>query len=160
MNDSAPLELHTEVVHPDWIDYNGHMNVAYYVLAFDHASDALFEYLGMGESYRSNTGDSNFAIEGHITYDRELKLGDPMRFTSQLLDYDRKRVHYVNCMYHASEGYLASTNELITVHVNLESRRSSPMPNDVQARLEHVVQLHRTLPVPPHVGRVIGIRRR
>lgn len=160
MNDTAPLELHTEVVRPDWIDYNGHMNVAYYVLAFDHASDALFEYLGMGESYRSSTGDSNFAIEGHITYDRELKLGDPMRFTSQLLDYDRKRVHYVNCMYHAHEGYLAATNELITVHVNLKSRRSSPMPDDVLAGLERVMQQHRTLPVPAQVGRVIGIRRR
>lgn len=89
---SSLLELHTESVRTEWIDYNGHMNVAYYVLAFDHATDAFLDYLGMDEHYRDERRCSVFTAEAHVTYDREVRLGDPLRFTTQLLDWDAKRV--------------------------------------------------------------------
>lgn len=160
MTETALLELHTEIVRPEWIDYNGHMNVAYYLLAFDHATDAFLDYLGIGQDYLRQAHHSTFTLEGHITYDREVKEGDPLRFTTRLLDYDRKRIHYFHCMYHATKGYLASTNEMLTLHVSMQTRRSAPLPEALLQKLEKLLGAHRKLPVPAQVGRRIGIRRR
>jgi acyl-CoA thioester hydrolase len=156
---AAPLALHRETVDPAWIDYNGHMNLAYYVLAFDHATDAFFDYIGLGEAYLKDNNCSTFTLEAHVTYDRELMAGDPMRFETQLLDHDAKRLHYMHTMYHAQEGYLASTNELISLHVDMTQRRSSPMPQAVIERLDQVAAAHRALPRPPQAGRVISLGR-
>jgi acyl-CoA thioesterase FadM len=87
----APLDLHRETVRPEWIDYNGHMNVAFYVLAFDHATDVFFDFLELGEPYRQQTGNSLFALEAHIVYKAELKQGETLRVTTQLLAHDEKR---------------------------------------------------------------------
>ncbi|MBS27682.1 MAG: thioesterase-like protein [Alphaproteobacteria bacterium] len=156
---SAPLELHTETVQPDWIDYNGHMNLAYYMLAFDHATDAFFDYVGLGEGYLKTANCSTFTLEAHITYDRELMAGAPMRFETQLLAHDAKRLHYIHFMYHAEEGYLASANELISLHVDMDARRSAPMPEQVLTRLDAIAVHHDKLPHPEQAGRVISIVR-
>jgi acyl-CoA thioester hydrolase len=160
MRVDAPLALCSEAVRPEWIDYNGHMNVAYYMLAFDHATDALLDYLGMDAGYRERTHCTVYTLEAHIVYERELKEGDPLRITTQLLDHDPKRVHYFHHMYHAEEGYLAATNELIIMHIDMRVVRGSAMPEDVLTRLEAVMTAHRSLPRPPQVGRTIGILRR
>ncbi len=150
------LELHQCQVRPEWIDYNGHMNVAYYVLAFDHATDALLDALGMGERYRHEHDASVFTAEAHVTYERELKLGDPIRFQTQLLGYDAKRVHYFHTMYHGVEGFLAATNELMILHVDMTARKVAPMPEFALGRLEQIDRVHRRLVRPPQVGRVMG----
>ncbi|NKB48942.1 MAG: thioesterase-like protein [Alphaproteobacteria bacterium] len=155
----APLALHHETVDPAWIDYNGHMNLAYYVLAFDHATDAFFDHIGIGAAYLKAHNCSTFTLEAHVTYDRELMAGDPMRFETQLLDHDAKRLHYMHLMYHAQEGYLASTNELISLHVDMTQRRSSPMPQSVAATLDQIAASHRALPRPAQAGRVISLGR-
>ena len=160
MNSSASLELHTEVVQPEWIDYNGHMNVAYYLLAFDHATDAFFDHLGLGPSYLGASNHSTFTVEAHITYARELMVGAPLRFSTQLLDFDQKRIHYFHSMYHATEGYLASTNESLSIHVSLDSRRSAAIPEKTLQRLGTLLEAHRALPYPHQAGKRIGIRRR
>jgi len=156
---AAPLALHSESVDPAWIDYNGHMNLAYYVLAFDHATDAFFDYLGLGEAHLEADNCSTFALESHVTYGREMKSGDPMRFETQLLDHDSKRLHYMHFMYHAEEGYLASTNELISLHVDMTQRRSAPMPQSVIERLDQVAAAHSALPRPSQAGRMISLGR-
>lgn len=156
---TAPLSLHRESVQSDWIDYNGHMNLAYYMLAFDHATDAFFDFVGLGETYLKANNASTFTLEGHITYDRELMAGSPMRFETQLLAHDAKRLHYIHFMYHADEGYLASTNELISLHVDMSARKSSPMPETVVMRLDAVAATHDKLPRPEQAGRVISIVR-
>ncbi|HCP01085.1 MAG TPA: thioesterase-like protein [Rhodospirillaceae bacterium] len=155
----APLALHRETVQPAWIDYNGHMNLAYYMVAFDHATDAFFDFVGLGEAYLKANNASTFTLEGHITYDREMTAGAPMRFETQLLAHDTKRLHYIHFMYHAEEGYLASTNELISLHVDMTARRSAPMPDDVIGRLGLVAAAHDKLPHPEQAGRVISIAR-
>ena len=151
----APLEIYRAVVEPDWIDYNGHMNVAYYVLVFDRATDAFLDYLGLDEALRNATGSSTFSVEAHITYQREVAEGDPLRFTTQLLGYDQKRIHYIHHMYHAAEGYLAATIEWMSLHIDLEQRRVAPLPPAVMARLAEVLAAHQALPLPDEVGRVI-----
>lgn len=156
----APLPVHRETVLPEWIDYNGHMNVAYYVLAFDHAADSFFDYFGMTEAYRETHNVSTFALETHITYQRELKAGDPIRFEVQLLDLDDKRFHYMNRMYHEADGHLAATAEWISIHMDMATRKSAPFRDDIMANLRAIREAHKDLPPPPEAGRTIGIRRR
>lgn len=155
----APLSLHTGVIRPEWIDYNGHMNVAFYVLAFDHGTDALLDYLGMDERYRADTGFTTYVLETHVTYDRELREGDAYRLETRLLDFDAKRLHYFQAMYHANAGFLAATTEIMLMHIDSRGPKATPMPAEVLARVEAVMAAHRNLPRPPQAGRVIGIRR-
>jgi acyl-CoA thioester hydrolase len=152
----APLMLHREVVRPEWIDYNGHMNVAYYVLAFDHACDAFLDFIGLDEAYRGRTGGTTFAVDCHVTYQREVAEGDPLRFATHLIDYDEKRIRHFHQMYHAGDGFLAATCEWMSLHIDLDSRRVVPMPPDVTGRLAEVMQSHRSLPRPPEAGRAVG----
>ena len=151
----APLELYRDKVRPEWIDYNGHMNVAYYVLAFDYATDAFFDHIGLDQSYRDTTGNSTFAVEAHLTYQREVAEGDPLRFTTQLLGFDEKRLHFVHHMYHAGEDFLAATSEWLSLHINLGIRRVSAMPESLTTRLAEIMDAHEALSQPPEVGRVI-----
>ena len=160
MDINQPLELHREVVRPEYIDWNGHMNVAYYVLVFDHATDELFDYIGLDEAYRKGRGYTTFTLEAQVTYQREVVEGDPLRITTQLLDYDHKRAHYFHRMYHAEEGYLAATNELLSLHIDAGKRRSAPFPDAILARWARVHTAHADLPRPPEAGRAMGIRRR
>lgn len=160
MTINAPLDLHRDTVRPEWIDFNGHMNVAYYVLAFDGATDKFFDYLGLDETYRNATNRTTFALEHHVVYLREVKLGDPLRFTTQLLDYDAKRLHYFHRMFHAEEGYLAATSEIISAHVDLVARRTFALGPPDDSRIVALGAAHAALKRPEQAGRVIGIRRK
>jgi acyl-CoA thioester hydrolase len=154
----APFDQFRTEVRPEWIDYNGHMNVAYYVLAFDHGTDVFWTYLGIGEDYLRRTNGSTFALEMHVTYQGEVKLGDPLRITSQLLDFDAKRLHFFHRMYHAGEGYLAATMECVSLHVSLDTRRGAPFPQDRLDWLARVKAAHDALGRPPEAGRSVGLR--
>ncbi len=146
-------------VQPDWVDYNGHMNVGYYVVAFDKATDVLLDHLGIGASYRQECDASVFVLEAHVTYDREVGLGDRLCFNTQLLDQDTKRMHVLHRMYHADQHYLAATNELMIMHIDLKTRRSAPFPETALARLQDLKRDHDALPKPDAAGRTIAIRR-
>jgi len=112
-------------VQPEWIDVNGHMNVAYYVLAFDRAVDDLWARLGITDDYIRETAGSTFAVECHVTWQHELKEAEPYIVTSQVAAYDAKRIHQFQRMYHATEHYLAATAEWMNLHVDLRTRRVS-----------------------------------
>ncbi|MGD1876033.1 MAG: thioesterase family protein [Kiloniellaceae bacterium] len=152
----APFDGHRAVVLPEWIDYNGHMNVAYYLLAFDHASDSFFDALGLDAAHRDATGGSTFAADIHLTYQREVKEGDPLRITSQLLGFDDKRLRFFQRMYHAEEGFLSATMESLSLYVDLNRRRVTTFPEAIRDRLAAVFAAHRALPLPPEAGRVIA----
>ena len=156
----APLVAPEMRVIEDWIDYNGHMNMAFYNLVFDKAVDAMFARLGISEDYVLSQKASVFTAEIHVTYAQELALGDPIRVTCQLLDFDPKRIHVFMEMHHAEKGYLAATMEQIGIHVSMETRRAAPMPDWALDRLASLKASHARLPVAPQVGRVIGIPRR
>ena len=160
MDAGHPLQLHEERVLAEWIDANGHMNLAYYVLAFDHATDAAFDLIGIGNAYRQATQHAIFVLETHVTYERELVRGDPMRFTTQLLGVDDKKLHLFHAMYHARDGFLAATNEILGVHVDLTERRSSPFPAAALERLDRMAEAHRRLPWPKQAGRAIALGRK
>src|SRR5471030_1857420 len=156
----APLDVHRSVVKPEWVDWNGHMNVAYYVTAFDQASCAFMRNIGLGRNYVNNKLGMTFVLEMHITYDRELREGAPMLFKTQLLDCDAKRVHLFHEMYHAEEGYLAATNETIVMNIDYTTRKSGPFPLQATERPEKVWTVHKTVAKPAKSGRLMGLRKK
>ncbi len=155
-----PIEIGGPHRLPEWIDYNGHMNVAYYVLAFDRAFDRVCDRIDLGADYVRRANGSIFVLEMHVSYLREVMADDPLRFTWQLLDHDDKRFHFCMSMYHASAGFLAAVSEQLALHVDLASRRAASFPAEQRARLAALAEEHRLLPRPAEVGRLIGIRRK
>jgi acyl-CoA thioester hydrolase len=153
----APLDVYRDVVRPEWIDQNRHMNVGYYLVVFDFATDAWMAFLGLDGAHRREHRVSTFCLEAHLTFAREVREGDPLRFTTRLLGWDARRFHYIHEMYHAEEGYLSATNELMSLHVSQETRRAAPMAPEIQAFLARVEKAHAGLPPSPHVGRVMGL---
>ena len=146
----VPPVVHWDEVRPEWIDYNGHMNVAYYVLVFDRGTDALFDRLGIGEEYRVRTGRTLFAVESHVAYLAEATLGERVRVESGLIGVDDKRVHFMSRMFRA-DGRLAATYEALGLHVDLARRRAAPFDAATRARLAAAVS-----PLPPEAGRAIA----
>ena len=154
---AAPLDVYRDVVRPEWIDNNGHMNMGYYLVVFDFATDAFVPWVGLDPAHRERHEVTTFCLEAHVTYQRELHAGDPLRFTTRLLGHDEKRIHYVHEVYHAAKGYLAATNELMSLHVSRRTRRATPMARPVLDRLARIQAAHDALPRPPHIGRRIGL---
>lgn len=141
---------------PEWIDWNGHMNIAYYVVAFDLATDDVFNQLGIGDQYRQNSNFSTFTLELHVNYLREIVEGDPFSVQTIVLGVDAKRLHLFHSMYHGETGELVATNENMFVHVNMERRRSAPFPDHLLENLRAVAASHASLPRPDNAGRSIG----
>lgn len=160
MKFEAPIARWRERVLPEWLDYNGHMNVAYFVLIFDHGTDEFYPLIGLGKPYRSRTGKSTFAVETHITYQKELSVGEEVMVSTQLLGYDNKRIHYFHTMWHAEKKVQMATLEQLALHVDLSSRRVEPMPEESQRLLAEMWESHSTLPKPKELGSVMGIKAR
>src|SRR5271163_4205542 len=131
----APFVSSVMRVEPAWIDYNGHLNMAYYNVLFDRAVEEAYELLGCGLAYLENTRHSTFTAEVHVRYLRELNAGDPVRVTFQLLDYDAKRMHYFEQLFHAEEGWLSATSENMVLHVDMTAKKVAPFPDVIVARL-------------------------
>jgi acyl-CoA thioester hydrolase len=160
MGIEAPFDRYRDVVRPEWIDHNGHMNVGYYLVVFDLATDEFMRWVGLDEAHRRARQVTTFCLEAHVTYHREVRAGDPLRFTTQLLAHDVKRLHYIHAMYHATDGYLAATNELMSLHVALATRRGAAMAPEILARLAEVQAAHDVLERPAQAGRSIGLTAR
>lgn len=156
---AEPLALYRTTVADNWIDYNGHVNFAYYVVAFDEACDRLMDYFGLGESYRSATNRTMYMLEAHVTYTREVKLGDKLAVETQLVGFDRKRIHFFHRMNHVETGDLTATIECIVVHVDVNGPRATEMPAESLAIIERVYAEHRQLPRPPELGRRVSLER-
>jgi len=157
---AAPFDVYRDVVRPEWIDHNGHMNVGYYLVVFDYATDAFFRWVGLDDAHRRTAGVTTFCLEAHVTYHREVRAGDPLRFTTLLLGHDEKRIHYFHQMHHATDGFLAATNELMSLHVSRATRRAAPLAVAVRKRLASIQAAHDAVPRPPQVGRSIGLGQR
>ncbi|SRR5579875_14583 len=154
---AAPFVSSLMRVEPQWIDYNGHLNMAYYNVLFDRAVDEVYELIGIGLPYLRATAHSTFTAEVHVRYLRELHEGDPVRVTWQLLDYDEKRIHYFEQLLHAEEGWLSATSENMTLHVDMTAKKVAPFPAAVMQRLARVKEAHARLPRPEGVGRRIAM---
>jgi acyl-CoA thioester hydrolase len=148
---------HEDVVRPEWIDSNGHLNLAYYVVVFDLATDALYDALGIGNAYREATGFSCFTAETHTLYEREVHLGDRLLVRAWLLGADAKRVHYFHEMFHAESGERAAVQELMALHIDMGVRRVAPFPAERQAALAEAVRRYAPAELPKGAGRRIAM---
>jgi acyl-CoA thioester hydrolase len=120
-------------VRRDWVDHYGHMNLAYYLVAFDLATDALWPALNLGDSFRAR-GLGTFAVESWQGYAREVVLDAPLAAESEVLAYDAKRLLVGHRLFHAEEGWLSAENEVLFLCVDLATRRVAPWPEDVIER--------------------------
>jgi acyl-CoA thioester hydrolase len=153
----APFVSSVMKVEPAWIDYNGHLNMAYYNVLFDRAVDEAYELLGIGAAYLRNSKHSTFTAEAHVRYLRELHEGDPVRVTFQMLDFDAKRIHYFLQLFHATEGWVSATSENMTLHVDMAAKKVAPFPAHVMRTLSHMKAAHARLPRPEAAGRSIAM---
>jgi acyl-CoA thioester hydrolase len=153
----APFERYEGEVRPEWIDFNGHMNLAYYVVLFDYATDALFDVLGIGRAYKDATGHGTFAVETHTLYVRELLAGERIGVRTQILGCDEKRLHVAHEMHLAGEDKRAAMQELLYLHVDLRARRVTPWLPEAGARVLAAAAAHAHLPRPQWVGRNIAL---
>lgn len=155
--------LGTEVVRgqvlPEWIDINNHMNVAYYVLAFDQGVDSLWTRFGLTEEFIRTHNSSTFAVESHITWQRELSEADPYVVTSQVLAFDEKRIHQFMRMYHADEQHLVATAEWMNLHVDLAVRRVAPWPDEIRELIANYVAEQGDQPWPLEAGKRMNIEK-
>ena len=152
----ALFECKNQVVPSAWIDYSGHMNIGYYQLAFEYAASDFFQHLDLSGPYRTRTNHAQFALESHINFLREVVEGDTLHFTGQLLGYDAKRTRAFFSMHNVDKGYLAATNEVMYLHIDLSQRRSVPYKPETVARLEAMTVAQANLPRPAQAGRSIG----
>jgi acyl-CoA thioester hydrolase len=156
----APYINENQSVLPEWIDLNGHMNIAYYLTAFDRAFDVAYQKMGLTSEALEKTGSSTFAAEMHVTYQRELMKGDPIRIATQLIGFDNKRMHWIQTMFHRREGYLAATAEWLILHIDLRQRKVAPMPDSLHRYLTVILAVHAKLPRPRETGRHIDLANR
>ena len=147
---------HRVHVRPEWIDYNGHMNVAYYVLAFDQAADVLFDRLGLGMAHRKATNQGFFVVEAHVTYGRELLEGDPLCFEAWMVEAGERKLRYFLQMFHAEKSYRAATIEFLGLNVDLATRRAAAFPPVLRQVLDAAVERDRLRGLPAEIGRAVG----
>lgn len=159
MNIPAPCVSRPMSVEKEWIDYNGHLNMAFYNVLFDRGADEAFELMGMGPDYAKTRRLTTYTAEVHVCYVRELHLGDVVTVHFQLIDHDDKRTHFYQEIHH-SDGWLAATSEVLALHIDMAGPKVAPYPPDVRARVEAMFAAHKDLPRPERVGRSIGIKRK
>ena len=154
------LKAHEEPVRSEWVDYNGHMNVAYYMLVFDHASDTFLDQIGLDPAFRDLKNSSVFVVEAHITYEKEAMENDPLVVTTQVLDFDAKRMHLFHRMVREGSDETISTNELMFLYVDMKARLSAPIPETISVRLRDLQKSQGSMLKPDQAGQSIGIPRK
>lgn len=147
-------------IEPGWIDYNGHLNMAYYLVLFDRGHDVVSEMLGMGPDYAATRKLTHYTGDTRVRYMREVHQSAQVITTFQLLDHDEKRFHCFQELRHATEGWLAATCETLTLHVDMAGPKVCPFPADVMAKLQALAARQTDLPRPEGAGTPLGIRRK
>jgi acyl-CoA thioester hydrolase len=154
---AAPILSSVMAIDPGWVDYNGHLNQAYYSVLFDRAIDETLIPIGLGPDYVTSRDATYMTAENHLCFVRELFKTDPVRVASRVLDVDDKRLHMFCEMQHARDGWLSCTSEWMFLHIDMKARKTAPWPADVREKLETLKAAARLLPPPERAGRRIGI---
>jgi acyl-CoA thioester hydrolase len=153
----APFVSSVMTVEPHWVDYNGRLQSAYYSLLFNRAVDEAVYLVGLGPQLAPSSDTSFFTVESHMRFQRELRAGQEVRVTLRLINYDEKRMHLFQELHHAREGWTASTCEQIAQHMEPDSRRVTPFPDEMLERLALMKAAHGALPMPDGLGRPVNM---
>ncbi|PSL21906.1 thioesterase family protein [Shimia abyssi] len=155
---NAPFLSSSLPVEADWIDYNGHLNMAYYNVLFDRGVDQVWERFGFGPDYRAATGCTTFSAEFHVCYLREIHLGDAVTASFHLLDHTDKALHFYQELIHP-DGWISATGEGIALHVDQSGPSVVPIAADILSRISAMREEHSALPFPDRAQRVMKLRR-
>jgi acyl-CoA thioester hydrolase len=153
----VPFLSSVMAIEPQWIDYNGPLNMAYYNVLFDRAIDQLWFKLGIGPTYMKERGGSTFTVECHVRYLREIHLGDPAQVSILLVTADDKRIHTFEELRHATEGWVSATSENMSIHIDMAARKAAPFPPDIRARISALTSAHQRMIRPEAIGRRIAM---
>ena len=151
------LTTYQTTIIPDWVDYNGHLRAAFYLLIFSYATDALMDRLGMDSNNREASGHSLFTLELHLNYLHEVKLDAEVEVRTQIIGHDSKRLHLYHSLHLAGDDKELAGNEQMLLHVDLAGPRSAPFTADTLSRLQAIVAEQVDLPAPAYIGRVIAL---
>ena len=152
----APLDIYRCQVIQEWVDYNNHMTEAAYLTVFGWASDVLFQFIGVDDAYRAS-GSSFYTVGTHIIYEREAALNDSLKVTTQILDFDAKRLHFNHEMFNRKTDERLSTCEQMLLHVDSLAAKASQIKPSVALALNAILSKHRELTTPPEIGRIMKI---
>jgi acyl-CoA thioester hydrolase len=145
-------------VQEDWVDYNGHLRDAYYLLIFSYATDALMERIGLDADSRGQSGNSLFTLEAHINYLHEVKLGTEVWVQTQIIGFDRKRLHVYHSLHRAGFDEVLAASEQLLLHVDLTGPKAAVFRATSVERLKQLAEEQQDLLNPVYVQRVIGLR--
>ncbi|MCG7492925.1 thioesterase family protein [Thalassobius sp. Cn5-15] len=158
MHEQIPFLSSEMTVLPEWIDYNGHLNMAYYNVLFDRGADEVFAEMGFGPDYAATCKMTTYTADFRLRYLREVHEGDKVRVGFQLLDTSDKSFHFCQWLIHA-DGWLSATGEGVGLHVDMSGPRVAPFPEDVTTKVTTMLEAHKAFPTPDFVGLPMGIRR-
>jgi acyl-CoA thioester hydrolase len=150
------LETGGRTVPQEWIDYNGHMMDAYYFVAFTEATESFLDQVDLGEAYRERSGCGIYTVESHLCFAASVRQGEELRYHSQLLGADAKRLHLFHTIT-TVQGSQVATNELMFLHVALDGERVTAMPAAQERIVAELAEKHATLTLPPQAGRRIAM---
>ncbi len=153
----AMLITYRTAILPEWVDYNGHLRDAFYLLIFSYATDALMDRIGLDEAGRARCGHTLYTLECHLNYLAEVMLDVEVEVRTQLLAHDRKRLQVYHGLYRHGEEQLLAANEQMLMNIDRSARRSAPFDEQVLSRVNTLQETQRDLLWPTHVGRVIGL---
>ena len=154
--DMAPVTWRGNILH-EWVDFNGHLRDAFYLLLFSMASDNWMEVIGLDEAGRAATGHSLFTLEAHVNYLLEVKEGVAVEVRTQLLGHDAKRLHLYHSLHRVDDPTLLAGSEQMLLNVDMTLRRSAPFAASVLPRLQALAAQQRSLPAPKFAGRSIAL---
>lgn len=157
MSSAQPLTTYQTEILPEWVDYNGHLRDAFYLLVFSFATDALMDQLGLDEAGRTRTGHTLYTLECHLNYLDEVKLGEAVEVRTQLLAHDRKRMHIHHSLHRVGVAAALAESEQMLMNIDTRTSRSAAFDEQVLAQVLALGEAHRDLPSPACVGRVIGL---
>jgi acyl-CoA thioester hydrolase len=155
------LTIYRSPVLPEWIDYNGHLRDAYYILVVSQATDALMDHLGLDAPYRKRTRCTLYTLEMHVHYFHEVKDSDLLEVTVRIIAADDKRIHAgfeLNCQ-RLTEP--AASIELMLLHVEQgEDVKSLPFPEDIARAVQTLKAATADAPPPRRGSRKMELRSR
>jgi acyl-CoA thioester hydrolase len=154
-----PVE-YRDVVRREWVDYNGHLRDAFYMLLFSYASDALLDAIGLDDVQRTARHRSVYTLEAHISYLHEVKEGASVRVAVGVLAHDRKRLHVGFEMFAEGRSDPVAAGEQMLLHVDTLGPRAAPFDEDVLERVRTLASAQTSLPIPRYIGRVISLTAR
>ncbi|KDB08292.1 hypothetical protein LIG30_0170 [Burkholderia sp. lig30] len=158
MTEDTPLTIYRDVVRPEWVDYNGHLRDAFYLLIYSFATDALLDRIGLDDAARKARRRSVYTLEAHINYLREIKEGQRVRVDARVLASDAKRMHLYLEMFADGIDAPVCASEQMLLHVDTrDGSKAAPFDADVSERIAALHALQRACPAPTHAGRVIGL---